>query len=113
LDSSITGGSVGRGGGGSGAVANTSAQSQTVTHGAVASGSHPAANSGAGGSGRGSTDGGAGNGGSGTVILRYPHLYTISVGAGLTWTDSEEKTADGGVYKYAVFTAGDGDVSFS
>jgi hypothetical protein len=63
---------------------------------------------GGGGAGQGSNRQ-AGNGGSGVVILRYPDAYTITVGAGLTGSES---AASGG-YKRATITAGSGNVSWS
>jgi len=50
-----------------------------------------------------------GAGGSGVVILRYPDSYTITIGAGLTGTES---AASGG-YKRATITAGTGNVSWA
>ena len=62
-----------------------------------------------GGGGGGGGDGGAGgNGGSGVVILRYPDTNTITIGAGLTGTES---AASGG-YKRATITVGSGNVSW-
>jgi hypothetical protein len=48
-------------------------------------------------------------GGSGVVILRYPDSKTITIGAGLTGTES---AASGG-YKRATITAGTGNVSWA
>jgi len=48
------------------------------------------------------------SGGSGTVILRYPNTYTISVGAGLT-----SSTTTDGSDKITTFTAGTDTISFS
>jgi hypothetical protein len=50
-----------------------------------------------------------GSGGSGIVVLRYPDSRTITIGAGLTGTES---AASGG-YKRATITAGTGNVSWS
>ena len=50
-----------------------------------------------------------GSGGSGVVILRYPAYYSITIGAGLTGTES---AASGG-YKRATITAGTGNVSWA
>jgi hypothetical protein len=50
-----------------------------------------------------------GNGGSGVVILRYPDTRTITIGAGLTGSES---AASGG-YKRATITAGTGNVSWT
>ena len=73
----------------------------------TAAGNAGTANTGGGGSGPGSVSNGAGGaGGSGVVILRYPAIYTLSVGAGLTSTTS---TASGG-FKETIFTAGTGTV---
>jgi hypothetical protein len=51
--------------------------------------------------------GGGGNGGSGVVILKYPLLYNITIGAGLTST-----TTIVGNFKVTRFTAGTGNVTF-
>ena len=48
-------------------------------------------------------------GGSGVVILRYADTRTITIGAGLTGTESP---ASGG-YKRATLTAGSGNVSWA
>ena len=57
-------------------------------------------------------EGGAGGadkaGGSGVVILRYADTLSITIGAGLTGTES---AASGG-YKRATITAGTGNVSW-
>ena len=50
-----------------------------------------------------------GTGGSGVVILRYPDSKTITIGAGLTGSES---AASGG-YKRATITDGTGNVSWS
>ena len=100
LNSSITGTSIGYAGGGS-----TGGQSANSFGGGSAGGAGKdgAINKGGGG---GDT---AGAGGSGVVILRYPDTRTISIGAGLTGSQS---SASGG-YKRATITAGSGNVSFS
>ena len=68
------------------------------------------ANTGGGGGGAGGTNQTAGaNGGSGVVILRYVDTKTITIGAGLTGTES---AASGG-YKRATITAGTGNVSWA
>jgi hypothetical protein len=69
-----------------------------------------AANTGGGGGGSysNSDDGFAGgNGGSGIVILRYPSVFTLAGGAGLTF-----QTYTSGLFKYTKFTAGTGTVNF-
>jgi hypothetical protein len=48
-------------------------------------------------------------GGSGIVVLRYSDAHTITIGAGLTGSES---AASGG-YKRATFTAGTGNVSLA
>ena len=53
--------------------------------------------------------GGSSAGGSGIVIIRYPDTKTITIGAGLTGTES---AASGG-YKRATITAGSGNVSWA
>jgi hypothetical protein len=45
-----------------------------------------------------------GAGGSGVVIVRYPNIFTISIGGGLTGT-----TALDGAFKVTTFTAGTGN----
>jgi len=69
-----------------------------------------ATNKGAGGGGARSYVSGA-NGGSGVVILRYLNFYTITVGAGLTASPVNADAGSG--YKYTIFTAGSGNVSWS
>jgi len=49
-----------------------------------------------------------GNGGSGVVILSYPFIYTITLGAGLTGT-----TTTFGANKITTITAGTGNVSWA
>ena len=66
---------------------------------------------GSGGSGGGTGTGLSsigGNGGSGVVIIKYPDDYTITVGVGLT----SSETSSGG-FKIRTFTAGTGTVSFA
>jgi hypothetical protein len=50
-----------------------------------------------------------GTGGSGIVILRYPQAFSVTIGAGLTGSES---AASGG-YKRATITAGSGNVSWA
>jgi len=73
-------------------------------------GTNATANTGGGGGGGagGSVGGASGNGGSGVVILRYPGVYSITVGAGLT-----SSTITQGSNKVTIFTAGTGTISFS
>jgi hypothetical protein len=49
-----------------------------------------------------------GNGGSGVVIVRYPDVWTLNVGVGLT-----ASTATVGSDKVTTFTAGTGTITFS
>lgn len=69
-------------------------------------------NTGSGGGAGGSPDAGGANdganGGSGVVILRYPAQYTISIGSGLVGTEAGD-----GTDKFAIITAGTGNVSWS
>jgi len=88
LSSSITGSAVTRAAGGGSAAGSAGA------------------NTGTGGGGGSSTS--AGSGGSGIVILKFPDTYTLSVGVGLTYSQS---TASG--YTTAIFTAGTDTISFS
>ena len=80
------------GGGGSGVTAGTGGAGTVNT---------------GGGGGGGKVTGGTG--GSGVVILRYVDTKTITIGAGLTGTES---AASGG-YKRATITAGTGNVSWA
>jgi len=130
LASDITGTSVTRAGGGGGGAGRESAGAANIPggtgqagggNGAPSSGAtipagNATANTGSGGGGAGynptSTPTGAGSsgsGGSGIVILRYPDTRTITIGAGLTGTES---SASGG-FKRATITAGSGNVSWS
>jgi hypothetical protein len=70
----------------------------------------PAVNTGSGG---GAGSGGsityqASNGSSGVVILRYPNIYTITIGAGLTGTTSTVSSD-----RVTTLTAGTGNVSWN
>lgn len=99
--SDITGTPVGRAGGGGGA--GTSGGS--ASDGGGARGADGTANTGGGGGG-----GVPGfNGGSGVVILAYPDIYTITLGAGLTGTEYDR--GDGS--RYVIITAGTGNVSWN
>jgi len=73
---------------------------------------HNAGTANTGRGGDGPANGGASQngfaGGSGVVILRYPDVFTITIGAGLTGTES---AASGG-FKRATVTAGTGNVSW-
>lgn len=53
----------------------------------------------------------SGGGGSGIVILRYPSAYTITLGAGLTASDTNVSV--GADERYTRITAGSGNVSWS
>jgi hypothetical protein len=110
-NSSSTAGSLdnrglgGLGGGGSGGVSSYT----TV----VASAANGAANTGGGGGGGGWQNGGnnaGGDGGSGVVLLRYPSSVTLSISAGLTYTN-DTTTAPG--YTITKFTSGSGTVELS
>jgi hypothetical protein len=107
VSNNITGTAVNYAGGGAGSGVGTDYGSGGDGGGA-ASNAAGSANTGGGGSGsRGGNNGGAG--GSGVVILRYADTFTITIGAGLTGTESE---ASGG-YKRATITAGTGNVSWA
>jgi len=118
----------GAGNGGNGVATNISGSS--VTYGGGGGGASNVRPDGTGGSGGGGTQsvgdgtantgGGCGakgsqnfsgsvNGGSGIVILRYDQSKTITIGAGLTGSES----APSGGYKRATFTDGTGTVSFA
>jgi hypothetical protein len=113
VSSSITGTAVTRAGGGGGSAYNATVGAGGA--GGGGSGNNFPSNSPAGTSGAANTGGGAGgsnaqtNGGSGVIILRYPDTRTITIGAGLTGTES---SASGG-YKRATITGGTGNVSWS
>ena len=123
LASSITGSSVfyaggGGGGGGTGGNPGNTLGGTGGTGGGGAGGDNAGsgeavagtANFGGGGGG-GRNIGGTqlgGAGGSGVVILRYPSVYTITIGAGLTGT-----TATVSSNKVTTITAGSGNVSWS
>ena len=110
--SGSTGGGTAGGDGGSGVASSITGSS--VTYGAggkgySSGGGDSPANLGKGGDGK--TEAGGGNGragGSGVVILRYSDARTITIGAGLTGTES---AASGG-FKRATITAGTGNVSW-
>lgn len=138
-DSSGSGGGAGGAGtniGPGGPGVATSISGSSVTYAGGGGGSRPGSPAGAGGTGGGgaggylangtsgsaNTGGGGGGcyggaslfvvggaGGSGIVILRYPDTRTITIGAGLTGTES---AASGG-YKRATITAGSGNVSWT
>jgi len=109
--SSITGSSVTRAGGGGGSSYNFPVG--VGQNGGGDGNQYPSGSAGT--SGAANTGGGAGgsnsatNGGSGVIILRYPDTRTITIGAGLTGTES---AASGG-YKRATITGGTGNVSWS
>jgi hypothetical protein len=115
-DSLITGTLTYYAGGGAGGSYNTTNQSGGIGGGGQGgnqgTGGPTAgtANTGGGGGGGGRDESYGSNGGSGVVILSYLKEKTISVGAGLTWSGTEGINGD---YKYAVFTAGTGTVTFS
>ncbi|MBM4210578.1 MAG: fibronectin type III domain-containing protein, partial [Gammaproteobacteria bacterium] len=111
---SITGSSVTYAGGGGGGGLTSSGGSRGFggaggggngQNGAV--GTAGTANTGGGGGGGSDLQAGSA-GGSGVVILRYPSIYTITIGAGLTGT-----TATVGSDKVTTLTAGSGNVSWS
>lgn len=110
LASLITGSSVTRGGGGGGAGESSGASGGSGGGGAGSKSGTPGSgtvNTGGGGGGKWDS-GTVGAGGSGIVILRFPSTYNITVGAGLTYSQS---TVDSD--KVVQFTAGTGTVSFS
>jgi hypothetical protein len=118
LANNITGSSVFYAGGGGGNTDNASGVGGTGGNGGGGNGARTGMGAGqpgtanTGGGGGGSTSNapynGSGAGGSGVVILRYPDTKTITIGAGLTGTES---AASGG-YKRATITAGTGNVSW-
>ena len=119
VDSSITGSSVGYAGGGGGGCYPTSGVGGTATHGGANGnaldygapgngGIDAVANKGGGGGGSGGNWATGGAGGSGIAILRYPSVYTITIGAGLTGS-----TSTVGSNKVTTITAGSGNVSWA
>ena len=82
-----------------------------VTSTTGAGGNAPDNQGGGGGGGFGNAGGQGGNGGSGVVILRYPSLYSITVGSGITEASGSPFTE--GTDKVSVFTGGTGNISFS
>jgi hypothetical protein len=112
LANSITGSSVTRGGGGGGGLYSSGTFGLGGSGGGGnggngGNGSAGSANTGGGGGGGGQVSGTTGGaGGSGVVILRYLNSYSISGGAGLTYS-----TATSGIYKITTFTAGTGTIS--
>ena len=113
IDSNITGSEINVCGGG-GAFAWVGGYGAYVDSSAGGYNNNAPANRGGGGGG--SKTGGNNNaisgtlGGSGRVILRYPDIYTITVGAGLT---AGSETAVGTNEKYIDITAGTGNVSWA
>ena len=98
---SITGSSVTYAGGGAGAAG--------TSYGTIIGGDGGGGNEGStGGTNLGGGGGANAAGGSGVVIIRYPNLYTVSIGSGLTGS-----TATDGSDKVTTFTAGTGTISFS
>jgi hypothetical protein len=93
----LSGGTGGGGAGGEGSTTNKSGLPGDVNTG------------GGGGGGWQGTTGLGGAGGSGVCILRYPDAYSITIGAGLTGTESSPS----GGYKRATITAGTGNVSWA
>ena len=114
----ITGSSItyaGGGGGGAGAGAagagtggagggGTASNSETI----ATAGTANLGGGGGGGGGGGTYGGPGGAGGSGVVILRYSNLYTLNIGAGLSY--STQTVNDD---KVTTFTSGSGSISLS
>lgn len=123
LTSLITGTSVTRAGGGGGGAAGSFTPQGGGTGGSGIGGDGASGdgnqNGGAGtvntGSGGGGGTGGGsgfgGAGGDGVVIIRYPDVYSITVGAGLVTGVLNQ--AVGTDEKYTIFTAGSGTITFS
>jgi len=117
---SDNGGTGGSGAGGSGSASSISGSSVTyaaggaggnrgtggVNPGAAAAGTTNRGNGGTGSTG--GIDGVGGAGGSGVVILRYSNLYTLNIGAGLSFST---QTVDDD--KVTTFTGGSGSISLS
>ena len=104
ISSDITGSSVARGGGGAGGGYSSGFRNGTASAGGGA-GAAGTANTGGGGRVGSGSSGFAG--GSGVVILRFPNSVNLTVGAGLTYSDTT--VGDNKVY---TFTAGSDTVTF-
>jgi len=107
-------------GGGGGATTDISGQGQGGASainpgqdGTSTSGGNGGDNTGGGGGGAGgggSSPDTGGNGGDGIIIIKYPDLFALTVGSGLTYsTDTSTFTG----YDVTTFTAGTGTISFS
>ena len=107
---SITGSSVTYGGGGGGSAATTAGAGGTGGGGAGGNnaGTSVAGTANTGGGGGGQRDSSGVAGGSGVVILRYSNLYTLNIGAGLSY--STQTVNDD---KVTTFTGGSGSISLS
>ena len=107
---SITGSSVTYGGGGGGSAATTAGTGGTGGGGAGGNnaGTSVAGTANTGGGGGGQRDTLGASGGSGVVILRYSNLYTLNIGAGLSY--STQTVNDD---KVTTFTSGSGSISLS
>jgi len=106
VSSSITGSPVTRAGGGGGSSQTTAGAGGSGGGGAGNGTNNGTANTGSGGGAV--LTGTSGAGGSGVVILRYPNLFALNVGAGLAY--STQAVSDD---KVTTFTGGSGSVSFS
>jgi len=112
VSSSITGSAVTRAGGGAGSgdVRTTNFPGTGGAGGggdaSTTAGQSGTTNTGGGGGAGGTSS--SGSGGSGVVILRYSSDLSITIGAGLTGTETTD-----GSEKYAVITAGTGNVSWT
>lgn len=112
VSSSITGSATFRAGGGAGGINKPGGSGGGASSpSAISNGNNGVSNTGGGGSGAVSaneTIRNGGSGGSGIVILRYPSDKTITIGAGLTGTETTV-----GANKVATITAGTGNISWS
>lgn len=107
-NTSITGTSVTYGGGGGGGQ-NGLGGLGGGGNGNNANGGAATVNTGGGGAGGWDYSGGSGGaGGSGIVILKFPNYYSLTVGVGLTFSN----TTNSG-FKIFTFTAGTGTITFS
>ncbi len=119
LNVSITGSPLGYAGGGAGGYRSSNSDYSNSTASAFGggvggssfgvSGGAGGTNTGGGGGGGSQATGGAG--GSGIVILRYPDVYDITVGSGLT--TGTLNTTVGSDEKYTTFTGGTGNIQFN
>jgi hypothetical protein len=104
----VSGSDVYWGGGGGGGNDGTGGLGGGANGTGSGGGSAGTINTGGGGGGGPSNSGNNNSGGSGIVIIKYSKQYDVSIGAGLVAANEFES----GDFKYRIFTAGTGTVSF-